>query len=70
MRNTPANLICRKTLDTAVLVYVGKGVVIAGDTRRLYKIDMNKAFQDGDTDNAVLGVVKLGGALKGLVRRL
>ena len=46
------------------LVYIGKGVLIAGDTRRLYKIDMNKAFQDGDTKNAVLGVVKLGGELK------
>ncbi|HVN97435.1 MAG TPA: hypothetical protein VMT62_13480, partial [Syntrophorhabdaceae bacterium] len=46
------------------LVYVGKGVLIAGDTRRLYKIDINKAFLEGDTKNAVLGVVKLGGELK------
>jgi hypothetical protein len=46
------------------LVYVGKDVLIAGDTRRLYKIDLNKAFQDGDTKNAVLGIVKLGGELK------
>ena len=37
------------------LVYLGKGVLIAGDTRQIYKIDMNKAFQDGDTKNALLG---------------
>lgn len=47
------------------LVYVGQGVLVASDTRRLYKIDMNKAFQDGDTKNALLGVVRLGDNLKG-----
>ena len=47
------------------LVYVGQGVLVASDTRRLYKIDMNKAFQDGDTKNALLGVVRLAGDLKG-----
>jgi hypothetical protein len=46
------------------LVYVGQGVLVASDTRRLYKIDMNKAFQDGDTKNAQLGAVRLGGELK------
>jgi len=46
------------------LAYIGQGILIAADTRRLYKIDMNKAFQDGDTKNALLGAVKLGGELK------
>ena len=47
------------------LVYVGQGVLVASDTRRLYKIDMNKAFQDGDTKSALLSVVRLAGDLKG-----
>jgi hypothetical protein len=47
------------------LVYIGKGRLVASDTRRLYKVDMNKAFQDGDTRNALLSVVKLAGELKG-----
>jgi hypothetical protein len=47
------------------LVYLGKGRLVVSDTRRLYKVDMNKAFQDGDTKNALLGVVKLAGELKG-----
>ena len=47
------------------LAYLGKGVLVASDTRRLYKIDINKALQDGDTKNALLGVVRLGGDLKG-----
>ena len=47
------------------LVYVGQGILVASDTRRLYKIHMNTAFQDGDTKKALLGVVRLGGDLKG-----
>jgi hypothetical protein len=47
------------------LVYLGKGILVVSDTRQLYKVDMNKAFQDGDTRNSMLGVVKLGGKLKG-----
>jgi hypothetical protein len=47
------------------LVYIGKGVLIASDTRRLYKIDVNRAFQDGHTKNAVVGIVRLAGELKG-----
>lgn len=46
------------------LVYVGQGALVACDTRRLYKIDMNKAFQDGDTKNALLSAVRLAGELK------
>ena len=46
------------------LVYIGQGVLVASDTRRLYKIDMNKAFQDGHTKNALLGAVRLAGELK------
>ncbi len=47
------------------LVYIGQGVLVVSDTRRLYKIDMKTAFQDGNTINALLGVVRLGGELKG-----
>ncbi len=47
------------------LVYLGKGSLVASDTRQLYKVDMNKAFQDGNTKNALLSVVKLAGDLKG-----
>ena len=47
------------------LVYVGRGVLIASDTRRLYKIDINRAFQDGNSKNALLGVLRLAGELKG-----
>jgi hypothetical protein len=46
------------------LVYVGQGVLVASDTRRLYKIDIKKALQDGNTKNALLGTVRLGGELK------
>ena len=47
------------------LVYLGKGILIVSDTRRLYKVDTNRAFQEGNTKNAMLGVVKLEGGLKG-----
>ena len=47
------------------LAYAGKGILIAADTRRLYKIDMNKAFGDGHTQNSILGAFKLAGELKG-----
>ena len=40
-------------------------ILAVSDTRRLYKIDMNKAFQEGDTKNALLAVVRLAGDLKG-----
>jgi outer membrane protein assembly factor BamB len=47
------------------IAYIGQGVLVASDTRRLYKIDMKTAFQDGNTKNALLGNVRLGGELKG-----
>jgi hypothetical protein len=47
------------------LVYLGKGSLVVSDTRKLYKVDLKKAFQDGDTKNALLAVVKLAGDLKG-----
>lgn len=47
------------------LVYIGEGVLVVADTRRLYKIDIKKAFRDGDTKRALLAVVRLGGKLKG-----
>jgi hypothetical protein len=47
------------------LVSLGKDILVVSDTRRLYKVDMNKAFQEGHAKNALLGVVKLAGDLKG-----
>ncbi len=47
------------------LVYIGNSILVAADTRQLYKIDMNKAFQDGNTKKALLAVVRLEGNLKG-----
>lgn len=46
-------------------VSLGNGVLVVSDTRRLYKVDTNRAFRDGDTRSALLGSVKLSGALKG-----
>lgn len=47
------------------LAYAGKGVLIAADTRRLYRIDLAKALADGNTGAALTGVLKLAGDLKG-----
>jgi sugar lactone lactonase YvrE len=47
------------------LAYLGKDSLVVADTRRLYRIDMEKAFQDGNAQNAVQSTVKLGGDLKG-----
>lgn len=46
-------------------VYVGKGILIVADTRRLYKIDMGRAFADGNTRGALLGTIDLKGQVKG-----
>jgi sugar lactone lactonase YvrE len=47
------------------LAYVRNGSLVVSDTRRLYKIDMQRAFQDGHAQNALQSVVRLGGNLKG-----
>lgn len=47
------------------LAYAGKSLLIAADTRRLYKIDMAAAFAPGDSSNAVTATVSLSGELKG-----
>lgn len=47
------------------LVYIGNNILVVADTRQLYKIDMNQAFQDSNTKKALLAVVKLEGNLKG-----
>lgn len=47
------------------LVYIGNNILVVADTRQLYKIDMNQAFQDSNTKKALLAVVKLEGKLKG-----
>lgn len=47
------------------LVYLGGGVLIVADTRVLYKIDMRRAFADGNTVNALLGRLLLAGEMKG-----
>jgi hypothetical protein len=47
------------------LAYAGGGALIVADTRRLYKIDMKRAFRDGHAKNALLATFKLAGELKG-----
>lgn len=47
------------------LAYAGKGILIAADTRRLYKIDMTAAFQPESASNAIIATVGLRGELKG-----
>jgi len=47
------------------IVYAGKGMLIVADTRRLYRIDMARAFSDGNSERALRGTISLGGAVKG-----
>lgn len=47
------------------LAYVGKGILIASDTRRLYRIDAATAFAPGNPSNAVTATVALRGEVKG-----
>ncbi|MBI4191482.1 MAG: hypothetical protein HY525_13215 [Betaproteobacteria bacterium] len=47
------------------LAYVGKGILIASDTRRLYRIDAAAAFAPGNSSNAVTATVGLHGEVKG-----
>jgi hypothetical protein len=47
------------------IVYAGNGMLIVADTHRLYRIDMAKAFADGNADNALRGTISLGGEVKG-----
>lgn len=47
------------------LAYAGKGILIAADTRRLYKINMAAAFAPGNPSNAVTATVALRGEVKG-----
>jgi hypothetical protein len=47
------------------LVYLGGGVLIVADTRVLYKIDMTRAFAEGNTQNALLSRLLLTGEMKG-----
>jgi len=47
------------------LAYVGQGILIVADTRRLYRIEMAAAFRQGNRANAITATVALSGALKG-----
>lgn len=47
------------------LAYAGKGILIAADTRRLYRIDSAAAFPPGNPSNAVTATVALRGEVKG-----
>ena len=47
------------------LAYVGKGVLVASDTRRIYRIDTAAAFSAGSASNAVTATVTLRGEVKG-----
>lgn len=47
------------------IAYAGKGMLIVADTRRLYRIDMARAFADGNSEHALRGTISLRGAVKG-----
>ncbi|MDP2972047.1 MAG: hypothetical protein Q8P64_22975, partial [Deltaproteobacteria bacterium] len=47
------------------LAYLGRGVLVVSDTRRLYKVDLDKAFREVKADAAIQSIVKLAGELKG-----
>jgi len=44
---------------------IGNGILVAADTRRLYKINARSAFSGPDSSAAVIATVKLSGQLKG-----
>lgn len=44
---------------------IAPGILVAADTRRLYKIDANAAFGAGGSTSAILATVRLAGDLKG-----
>jgi sugar lactone lactonase YvrE len=47
------------------LAWLGNGFLVVSDTRRLYRIDLEKAIKDGKADAALTSVVKLAGNVKG-----
>ena len=47
------------------LASIAQGILVASDTRRLYKIDAASAFAGHNPSNAVMAIVKLGGEVKG-----
>ena len=47
------------------LAYVGKGILILADERKLYRIDMAAAFQQGNPATAITATVGLQGELRG-----
>lgn len=47
------------------LAYLGADRLVVADTRMLYLVDMKRAFQDGNVEQATLGTLKLAGKLKG-----
>jgi hypothetical protein len=47
------------------LAYAGNGILILSDTRRLYRMDLGKAFQEQHARNAITGTLDLAGALRG-----
>jgi outer membrane protein assembly factor BamB len=47
------------------LAYIGNGILVAADTRRLYKIDAASAFAGQGASTAVIASVRLGGQVKG-----
>ncbi len=47
------------------LAYIGNGILIVADTRKLYKIDERLAFTGQNNPSAVMATVKLKGQLKG-----
>lgn len=47
------------------LAYAGNGILILSDTRRLYRIDLEQSLRERRADNAITGMLRLDGALRG-----
>ena len=47
------------------LTYLGNNSLLVADTRRLYRIDLRKAFEQRSAQDAVQSTVRLGGEVKG-----
>jgi sugar lactone lactonase YvrE len=47
------------------LAYLGRGSLVVADTRRLYRIDLARAFEQGSAQHALQSTVDLAGAVKG-----
>ena len=47
------------------LAYIGNDELLVSDTRKLYRVKLSLALNEKNTQNALIGSIKLGGAVKG-----